>query len=70
MSNIFLNQLQKAHETGSFASFIKQSATSGELFDIIPSLKGLHLIPQVSRWHPEGDVWTHTLLVIENLPSS
>jgi hypothetical protein len=68
MSTPFLNQLQKAHETGSFAAFIKESAASGQLFSIIPALKGLNLIPQNPRWHPEGDVWTHTLLVIENLP--
>lgn len=70
MNTTFLNQLQKAHETGSFASFIKKSAASGELFNIIPALKGLNLVPQDPRWHPEGDVWTHTLLVIENLPSN
>ena len=70
MSHIFLNKLQKAHEAGTFASFIKKSADSGELFDMIPALKGLNLVPQDPRWHPEGDVWSHTLLVIENLPSN
>ena len=64
----FLNQLQAAHGQGSFASFIKQSAASGELFKCIPALKGLDQVVQNPRFHPEGDVWTHTLLVIENLP--
>lgn len=68
MNNIFLNQLQRAHEQGKFAVFIKESADSGELFKMIPALKGLDQVPQDPRWHPEGDVWTHTLLVIENLP--
>jgi poly(A) polymerase len=35
---------------------------------MIPALEGLSKVPQDPRWHPEGDVWTHTLLVIENLP--
>ncbi|MEI8366231.1 MAG: HD domain-containing protein [Parachlamydiaceae bacterium] len=36
----------------------------------IPALKDLNLVAQDPRWHPEGDVWTHTLLVIDNLPSN
>lgn len=65
----FFVKLQNAHEEGKFAEFIKESAATGELFEAIPSLKGLDQIPQDPRWHPEGDVWTHTLLVIENLPT-
>jgi hypothetical protein len=68
LSHIFLQQLQIAYEQGTFAAFIKDSAALGVLFHIIPALKGLDLIPQNPRWHPEGDVWTHTMLVIENLP--
>lgn len=70
MSNFFLNQLQHAHENDTFALFIKESARSGELFKEIPALKDLNQIPQDPRWHPEGDVWTHTLLVIDNLPAN
>lgn len=70
MKNIFFTKLKNAHEQGLFARFIKDSAASGELFKIIPALKGLNQVPQDPRWHPEGDVWTHTLLVIENLPSN
>ena len=70
MNHIFLTQLQNAHAQGAFSSFIKQTAATEELFKIIPALNGLSLIPQDPRWHPEGDVWTHTLLVIENLPSN
>jgi hypothetical protein len=70
MNKIFLKKLQQAHEQGRFARFIRDSAATGELFNIIPALKGLDEAPQDPRWHPEGDVWTHTLLVIENLPSN
>lgn len=70
MNNIFLTQLQKAHEQGTFAQFIKDATVTGELFNMIPALEGLNKVPQDPRWHPEGDVWTHTLLVIENLPTN
>lgn len=70
MSSDFLNQLQHAHSEGRFAEFIKGSAASGELFTILPELKNLSKVVQNPRWHPEGDVWTHTLLVIENLPTN
>lgn len=64
----FLDQLRAAHDQGEFAAFIKASESSGELFNFIPALKGLDKVPQNPVYHPEGDVWIHTLLVIENLP--
>lgn len=70
MKHLFFAKLRNAHAQGTFAQFIKDSAMSGELFTIIPALKDLNTVPQDPRWHPEGDVWTHTLLVIENLPSN
>jgi len=70
MKSNFLKLMQIAHEQGFFATFIRDSAKSGELFEAIPKLKGLSEVPQDPRWHPEGDVWTHTLLVIENLPKN
>ena len=30
-----------------------------------PELKALIGVPQDPKWHPEGDVWTHTLMVID-----
>ena len=30
-----------------------------------PELHGLIGVPQDPEWHPEGDVWTHTLLVVD-----
>lgn len=66
--NIFFDQLRKAHEQGVFSQFIKDTAASGELFSNFSVLECLSRVPQDPRWHPEGDVWTHTLLVVENLP--
>lgn len=70
MNSNFLKQLYTSHIDGVFAIFIRNSAETGELFENMPALKDLDLVPQDPRWHPEGDVWTHTLLVIENLPKS
>lgn len=70
MKHAYLNELKAAHEKGKFASFIRESAASGELFEVLPQLRGLDQVKQNPRWHPEGDVWTHTLLVIENLPAN
>ena len=64
----FLNQLRTVHKEGRFLDFIRKTAESGILFEAMPQLQGLDKIPQDPRWHPEGDVWTHTLLVIQNLP--
>ncbi|MCD6025081.1 MAG: hypothetical protein K0Q91_1997 [Fibrobacteria bacterium] len=30
-----------------------------------PELEALVGVPQEAEWHPEGDVWTHTLLVVD-----
>lgn len=66
----FFNQLQKAHDAGTFLTFIQKSADTGQLFTIFPELKNLNQVPQNPLYHPEGDVWTHTLLVVENLPAN
>ena len=30
-----------------------------------PELEALEGVPQDAEWHPEGDVWTHTLMVVD-----
>lgn len=67
---IFFNRLQTAHAQGVFAQFIKNTALTRELFTHFPALEGLSQVPQNPLYHPEGDVWIHTLLVIENLPAN
>jgi tRNA nucleotidyltransferase/poly(A) polymerase len=43
-------------------------ADSGLLFHIIPEMKALQGCTQPPEWHPEGDVWTHTRLMLSLLP--
>lgn len=37
----------------------------GAIDQIFPELKALIDVPQEPEWHPEGDVWIHTLLTID-----
>jgi len=36
-----------------------------QLLRFFPELQRLPGVPQDPRWHPEGDVWTHTLMVVD-----
>ena len=40
---------------------------SGLLADILPEVAALKGVPQPPEFHPEGDVWTHTLLMLEQM---
>jgi len=37
----------------------------GVIAGLFPELRALQGCPQEKEWHPEGDVWTHTLLAID-----
>lgn len=42
---------------------------TGLLEQILPEICRLHGVPQPPQFHPEGDVWNHTMLVLEHLPA-
>ena len=42
---------------------------SGLLPEILPEIAKMKGVEQPPEYHPEGDVWTHTLLMIEALPA-
>jgi len=42
---------------------------SGLLNDILPEVAAMKGVQQPREFHPEGDVWTHTLLMLEGLQS-
>lgn len=37
------------------------------ILDYFPELKALIGVPQNPQWHPEGDVWTHTLMAVDKM---
>ena len=41
---------------------------SGLLRQVLPEIAKLHGVEQPPEYHPEGDVWVHTLLLLEKLP--
>jgi tRNA nucleotidyltransferase/poly(A) polymerase len=42
---------------------------SGLLRDILPEVAAMQGVAQPPEFHPEGDVWTHTLIMLEGLRS-
>jgi tRNA nucleotidyltransferase/poly(A) polymerase len=42
---------------------------SGLLADILPEVAAMKGVEQPPEFHPEGDVWTHTLIMLEGLQS-
>jgi poly(A) polymerase len=40
---------------------------TGLLQEVLPEVKALQGVEQPPEFHPEGDVWTHTLLMLEGL---
>ena len=37
------------------------------IVQMFPELEALIGVPQEPEWHPEGDVWTHTLMVVDEM---
>lgn len=40
---------------------------TGLLEEILPDVARMKGVPQPPQYHPEGDVWTHTLLLLQNM---
>src|SRR5664279_1158474 len=41
--------------------------SSGMLLDLLPEVAAMKGVSQPPEFHPEGDVWRHTLLLLEHL---
>lgn len=42
---------------------------TGLLAEVLPEVVRLHGVEQPPEFHPEGDVWVHTMLLLEKLPA-
>jgi poly(A) polymerase len=42
---------------------------TGLLRQVLPEVAAMQGVEQPPQYHPEGDVWTHTLLMLEGLPA-
>jgi poly(A) polymerase len=43
---------------------------SGLLREVLPEVARMKGVAQPPQYHPEGDVWTHTLMLLEHLPKA
>jgi poly(A) polymerase len=43
--------------------------STGLLREVLPEVVKMHNVAQPPEYHPEGDVWIHTLLLLEKLPA-
>jgi poly(A) polymerase len=42
---------------------------TGLLVEVLPEVKRMQGVEQPPQFHPEGDVWVHTLMLLEGLPA-
>ncbi len=57
-----MEKLLLGADVGHGLTMLDEVGAIGQLF---PELDILRTIPQDEFWHPEGDVWTHTLMVMD-----
>jgi poly(A) polymerase len=43
---------------------------SGPLKEVLPEITRMHGVEQPPQFHPEGDVWVHTMMLLEQLPAN
>lgn len=61
-------EFDKAFQQGTPSRFLRYLYDLETLQRLIPEFEDIHLLPQNPRWHPEGDVLAHVLLVIDRAP--
>jgi len=44
--------------------------STGLLKEVLPEIDRMHGVDQPPQFHPEGDVWIHTLMLLEQLPAN
>src|SRR5271165_6601102 len=62
------DELTKMLTEGHARSAFELLDSSGLLRQVLPEVDRMHGVAQPPEFHPEGDVWIHTLLLLEKLP--
>src|SRR5271157_3424639 len=44
--------------------------STGLLKEVLPEIDRMHGVEQPPQYHPEGDVWVHTMMLLEQLPAN
>ena len=63
------DELERMLVHGSRRAAVERLDELGLLAEILPELPPMHGVEQPPDFHPEGDVWVHTLLVLQHLPA-
>ena len=63
------DELTRMLTEGNAAAAFRMLEASGLLPQVLPEIAALRGVSQPPEWHPEGDVWVHTLLLLEKLPA-
>lgn len=59
-------EMEKAMATSNPQIFFEVLSKCRALEILFPELEALKGVPQTEKYHPEGDAWTHTLLVLKH----
>ena len=63
------DELTRMLTEGHAAAAFEMLDASGLLEQVLPEVAAMQGVAQPPEWHPEGDVWVHTLLLLEKLPA-
>ncbi len=63
------DELTRMLTEGHAADAFKMLEATGLLEQVLPEVAAMRGVEQPPEWHPEGDVWVHTLLLLEKLPA-
>ena len=61
------DELDKMLAEGSARRCFELLDESGLLVEVLPEINAMKGVEQPPQYHPEGDVWTHTLLLLDGL---
>jgi poly(A) polymerase len=64
------DELTRMLTEGRAAEAFKMLEATGLLRQVLPEVAAMRGVAQPPEWHPEGDVWVHTLLLLEKLAPS
>lgn len=63
------DELTRMLTEGHAAEAFQMLEATGLLQQVLPEVAAMRGVAQPPEWHPEGDVWVHTLLLLEKLPA-
>jgi len=63
------DEISRILTSGSARAGFELLDSTGLLPPLLPEISAMKGVEQPPQFHPEGDVWTHTLLMLEGLPA-